>query len=279
MAQAECMPDLMHDDLLDVGLRQRFGLRATHLDFAARFQQSECKPDFVRGLLLVIAIRMADVGRMANVLGHDLPRTACIYVGDGDVGIHDFAAARIDLRRPDRKADVGADEPAYRRMTRIERVECIGGGLLLHHDRILESDSLKRAIPFEYAFGNRLAIFFRDVFVQPVDDRLLRLGQCGGRILLFQTPAIHVVRRIGRCQIVGKVVLRRDEMPDPVVRQAWMHRLGRQRGKAVVEADEKIARIRGRGRHAGHRGTGRRGGWRRRDPRHKKMCVHLEAGQ
>ena len=161
-------------------------------------------------------------------------------------------------------------------MVRVGGVEIGVVGLQFDPQRILEADLFEGLVPFEDAGLDRLTIFFRDVAVEPVDDRLFRLGQRGLRILFFQAPALDVIDLGEGRDIVGEVPATRDEMADAIVGRPGVHRLGKL-GHAVVIAEEETARVLevGRGRHTRGRGTGRA----RRQLRHRVMRRHAETGQ
>jgi hypothetical protein len=105
-------------------------------------------------------------------------------------------------------------------VVRIHSVKTVFFGLLSDDDCIPEADFLERLVPLKNAVGNRFAIFFGDVFVDPVGDRLLRLGQGGGGIFLFQSPAIDQVRLGFDGEIVGVIDARGDKMADTLVGDA-----------------------------------------------------------
>src|SRR5437867_12435180 len=113
---------------------------------------------------------------------------------DADVGVKDLTAARVDLARTD-AAEQGprGRHPADRGMARIERVPVGVVRLDLGLYRILEADLFECLVPFQDAVDDRLAILFGNVAVEPVHDRLLRLGHLRRRILLFQAPAMDIV--------------------------------------------------------------------------------------
>ena len=141
---------------------------------------------------------------------HLLRRRTCGRTRDQSSGIATWAFRISPVRgstrrRADRETRVGGHEPAHRRVARIEGVDRALLVLLLDDDRVLEADLLERLVPFEDAVAHRGTVLFGDVAVDPEDDRLLRLGQRRGRVLLLEPPAIDVVRLGGELRVGGKI--------------------------------------------------------------------------
>ena len=193
--QAQRMPHLVHDGVLDDGLHEGFGLGAVRGQVAAGFQQVERKAHFGRGLGRVLAggkaprrperrhrpgralCRGTLLAAQPRVLHHEPPRAACEHVAHADVSVQDLARAGVGVRRADGKAHVGAEEPADRRMPAIHAVP--GGivGLLPHDDGVLEAQTFERLVPLQHAGLHGTAVAQRDVLVEPVDDGLPGLRQ------------------------------------------------------------------------------------------------------
>ena len=180
--------------------------------------------------------------RPGRFLGDERAPYARPRFRDADLRVEDFAGARVDGRRADREAGVGRDEPAHRRVARVERVEWRVGLLLLHHDRVLEADPLECLVPLEDARAHRGAVFLGNVRSRSRTRSAPSARQSGGRILLLQAPVV------GEVGLGGEVRVRREiphfgvEMPDPRVAAARLHRL-RKRSQVVGVPEEDIARV------------------------------------
>ena len=188
--------------------------------------------------------------------------------------------ARVDHRHAD-----GAEGrlrhrlPAHRRMPQVGGVEVGVVGLDLDLQRILVADALERLVPFQDAGAHGLAVGERNGAVQPEHDRLLRLRQRRGRILLLQPPARDVTldRRAG--DVAGVVEGLGGEVAETIVGQARPHRRFRQRDQRIEEPEEQAADVGQRVGQRRHRRRHRRAGHeRRRDlrTRQRVMRGHLE---
>ena len=288
------MTDLVHDHVLDDGLHEGLGLRAVGRDVAARLEHVHREVHLLRRGVAVVAVggelvavlpAQAELGqlvlaglRAAHVFNQEAARTACEDVAHADVGVEDFATARVGVAGADGEADVGADEPANRRMASVHIVPMGVIGLLLGDHGVLETDLLEGLVPLGDAGLDRAAIARRNVLVHPVDDRLHRLGQRRRRVLLLEAPARqHVHARVG-LQVRVQVGVGLHEVAEARVDRAARHR-GLGQGAEVVDvADEEAARVRrGLGRRrAGHRRGHQR---RRRDARRGEVHARRQRAE
>src|SRR6058998_2627827 len=101
------MTDLMHYRVLEIGQNEGLGFRTGGVEFAARFQQVERKIELLRRVLRLQTVHIGvleeprkrgHVGKLFDPLEASIAQP---YRVDANVGIEDFAAARIDLSRPD----------------------------------------------------------------------------------------------------------------------------------------------------------------------------------
>ena len=270
----------------------RFGAR--RIDVAARREHVEAVAELIgcmfgeRAVLVVVHRRCAVRRRMRQVRqaalqarGEDLrAQRACraqVDAFDADVGVEDLAAARIDVLRADRaEAHRAIGHPAHRRTIDVERVEVGVVGLHLDDDRVLEADTLEGLVPFEDARGDRAAVFVRDRAVEPVGDRLHRLGHRRARILLLQVPARDVAQLRRAREVVAEVLNDGVEVTDSSVGLARAHRHLGQLRQRIVQRDEQAARIRQRARQARRRPTRRHAGLRHRQARGRVVVLHLD---
>ena len=210
--EAEGVPDLVHDHVLHVGLRDRLGLRAVHVE-AAGLEQVHREVQLAGRLVHVVAGEEAARGAVPVRLG-DAPCSGAsrsnrrakssARPGGGRRGAKTsdmpMSASRISPERgstcegPMAKPTSSPGEPAHRGVARVHRVEVVLLGLLLHDDRVPEAGLLEGLVPLEDAVGHALAVLLRDVLVEPVRDGRLRLRDGRGRVLLLQAPAVHDVR-------------------------------------------------------------------------------------
>ena len=230
--EAQRVAHLMHDHVLHDGLGQRLGLGAVHVHAVTQGQQVQreaelgglvghigagllgqrhaaalAHPAGRLGLVVVVVLVEAD-----HVVRREAARTAAKDVAHADVGVEDFAGARVTVARADGKADVRPGEPADGRMRRVHVVPVGIVGLLLGLNRVLEADLLEGLVPLQDAGLDRLAVLGGDVLVHPVDDGLHRLGQRRARVLLLQAPAGHQVHARVGLQVVAEVAVALHEM-------------------------------------------------------------------
>ena len=135
---------------------ERLGLRAFGNDVAARLEQVQHEVHLVRRPRLHSRIAPAAdraIQRRAalaahrhcavHLLGHEAPRTAGEHVAHRDVGIEDFAGARVRVMRPAARAALGRDIPADRGVARIHVIP-VGVVRLLPHDQAsLKADAAR----------------------------------------------------------------------------------------------------------------------------------------
>ena len=232
-------------DLGAVGRRSRRAPRAAIRPNAASSVAASPYVQPARAVSVAIGLRLRR--RRERVLARRMYSARRLRTTRTSFASMPMSASRISpvrgstTRRPDRAVRrLRARSPAHRRVADVGRVELGVVGLDLDVDRILEADALERLVPFEDALPDRLAVLHRDVAVEPVDDRLLRLGHRRGRILLLEAPAVDVAldrhaRHVGR----------------------EVERLGREVADALVgEARRASARRAASRTRSGSRGTG-----------------------
>ncbi len=265
MAQPQCVPDLVDDDLLQVGEHERLRLQALRVELVAGLEQVEREVELDRrGIgdragVHVVRVAGRGVGQRQRELLDALAAPAAQARGiDADVGVEDLTAARVDLARPDAaERRTRRREPAHRRVPRIERVPVGVVGLHLRLDGIAVADALERLVPFEDALDHRRAVALGNVAVEPEHDRLHGLRQRRARILLLEPPALDVVHARRQRVVVRVIETRTGEVADAIVRRARGHRRIGQLREVVVEPEEEAPdvrhgrRRRRRGRRAG----------------------------
>ncbi len=95
-------------------------------------------------------------------------------------------------------------------------------GLLLHFDRVLDSDLFECAIPPQNAVGDRLPKFLRNRVVDPKHDRLNRVAKRCVRILLAHIPSQDHARHFVHAQRLGRVEIILRKVSNPRVRIAGL---------------------------------------------------------
>ena len=128
-------------------------------------------------------------------------------------------------------------------MANIERIEIGVVRLDARLDRVLEADPLECLVPFQHAGNDRCTVLFRNVAVDPKDDRLLRVGKLRRRIFLFQPPALNVIDARRDLVVIGEIEATRHEKADAIVRNARLHRRVGQLGEVVIETEKKTANV------------------------------------
>ncbi len=163
---------------------------------------------------------------------------------DQDVGVEDLAGARVDVGGTDRVHRPIGGGPADGGVPRVRRAPGTVLGSIEDLDRVPEAGIQKRPVPLEDPRPHVRAPLDRHRAIDVVGDRTNRLADGGGRILLFQPPAVHVADEEVVGRIAGKVLEGRDEIADPFIREARAHRRGRQLQQGVVDADRDRAVVR-----------------------------------
>ncbi len=98
----------------------------------------------------------------------------------------------------------GRRRPAQHIVTNVASVPVCVVRLDPHFQRIGEARGFKGDVPGQGGVANDVAQFDRGGVLDPPDNRLRRIRDLGGRVLLHQTPAIdHVI--IGRDAGVGQI--------------------------------------------------------------------------
>ena len=169
--------------------------------------------------------------RLADIFSNQAPRAACEHVGHTDIGVKDFAGARVLMRWSNGKADVGTGEPTDGRMPRVHGIESILVGLLFGDDSVLEANLFERFVPFKNAGLNGLAILDRNILVEPEHNWLLGFGYSGRRIRFLQPPAVdQMLLGLGRGVLIV-VDPCADEVADTLISDTRCHRLVGQLGE------------------------------------------------
>ena len=288
VAQAQRVADFVHRHIDQIVDDELLGFGTGRVEVAACFEHVERVRQLLGGEVGVIALRPVLVRRLRRrrcVLAQRIaglqqasPRREVVAVEHlrtqvaqaarrqafhADVGVDDLAAARVHLARPDgAEGRLRVGHPAHRRHADVERVEVGVVGLLLDGHRILEADLLEGAVPPQDAARDSVAVLHRHGAVDPERDRLDRLRQLSGRVLLLQTPAVDVGLARRAQQIVGEVVDAGAEVADARIGQARRHRHVGQLGQRVVQAEGQAARVRQRARRRRRRHARRRAGLR-----------------
>ncbi|EWS57824.1 hypothetical protein Y694_04242 [Methylibium sp. T29-B] len=281
VAQPQRVADLVHRHVLQVGQHVGLGVEAAGIEFAARLEHVERVAELLGGAIGVSAgsgvmprmrVRALTDREHLGALGAAVARGQAL---DADVGIDDFAAARIDVARADgAEGRCRVGHPAHRGAVHVQRVEVGIVGLHLDANRITETDALEGLVPLQDAGADGAAVLVRDAAVQPVGDGLDRLGQRRRRVLLLQTPAVDEALARRAREVVAEIAAHALEVADAGIGGTRRHRLLGQPGQRVVDGDEQAACVgHGAGRARHHRrarlGLGDAGGG--------VMPQHLEA--
>ena len=160
--EAQRVADLVHRRGLELGLDERFCLRAVERHFAARFQERHREGlvlgrlDGVRAIRRIAEEQWRASGRSgmlsaprllkARKLVASMPMSASrISPERGSTTVGPMAANPLRARR----------HPADRGMADVRGVELRVVGLDLDPDRVLVADALERLVPFEHAVADR----------------------------------------------------------------------------------------------------------------------------
>ena len=183
------------------------------------------------------------------------------------------------MARPDgTESRRGVRHPAHR-CARIQRVEICVVGPHLDLDRVLETDALEGLVPLQDAGRDGVAVLQRNCRVEPVDERLDGLGNCGRRVLHFQPPAVDMAHDRRARHIVAEVPLRLCEVTHPRISGARAHRLLGQGRDRIVQGHEQAARVGHGGRHRGHRRARWRAGLRHGNRAGREVSQHLQGDE
>ena len=297
VAQAERVADLVHRRVLEVGVDEGLGLGTVGVELAARLEHVGGIAQLLGGELAIgadpaahqhgplLGRGVAAAERVVHAAGREDLRARRADIArrqafDADGGVENLAAARIDVTRADRaEGRRGIRHPADRGAAEIERVEIGVVGLHLDMDGVLEADLLEGLVPLEHAGRDRRAVLERHRAVDPVDDRLDRLGERRVGILLLEPPAVDVALPRRALQVVAEIEATAFEVADARVGLAAMHRLGRQSRQRIVDAEKQAARIGHGTRRRRLRHARRRARLRHRDRRGRVVAEHLENEQ
>ena len=98
--------------------------------------------------------------------------TAGKNIAHANIGIQNLTGTGVGVVWADGKSYIRTHKPADGRMTRIQRIPIGIGGLVADFDGVGEADTGKGFIPFQHTHPHRSTVFFRNVFIQPIDDGL-----------------------------------------------------------------------------------------------------------
>ena len=177
---------------------------------------------------------------------HEVPIAGQVHdvVIELNVRLDDLAGARIVDVRP-RCVLGGGRQPSNHRVARVFRAPArilLRRRRVLRDDRVLEPRGLECRLPVFNPFFQPRHPLARRRRIDPVHDRLHRLGQRRARIFLFEAVP-HDVAAARRAVLVLPVIHLRDrKVPDALVEQPRLHRLLGQQHHAVMHQDAGAAR-------------------------------------
>ena len=256
--QTEAVADFVHrhpkGDLIYELLRHRF----TRLDFAARRKEGahegpvrlyvggEARKLSAHGRPLQLfrarVERHLEHGRRAHQAAPVVLEVEQKLRLEKQIGVDDLARPRIHDGRPDSTVAVLVrDVPAKRRVTDVFRIGILGQHLAANG--IFPARLLEGFVPGVDPIDHRLPVFLRDVAVDVIDNRLFRPPQIAYSLRRLEPPPPSIAYEV---RAVGprEVLLSRQEIAHPIVRDPRLHRFFGQLCKRGMNRHRQIALIR-----------------------------------